>query len=372
MNKELKVLAVGDPAVGAYTDERFGVLEGYEDPVKFDVVPWNQYYNKMMDSFLGKEDYDIVMVAGHLWKYDFVQKGYIQSFEYDKADILPNIADETKINGKTYLSPSFFDGHMIVYRKSVIKEVLGKEFEDVITPKEYIDAAFKIHEYTGKPSVAMKADISEILTDALPFIRMNGYDVYDKDSFEVTCTLPEVVDGLNEYCNLKKCAIEGTDHFGNDEIADAIKTNKVPMAITWSGQLGCIYDDECVDKDDLGFATLSTAWNVAWSFAINSKTSRKDMAEKFLKYLRTKKIDKIAGKVSGSPIIEANYQDEENYCPWYKAQLKMVANAVTFPDMENAGEKNGILYSEIAEAFAGRKLPLQAMTDAEKAIKLIK
>ena len=372
MNKELKVLAVGDPAVAAYTDERFGVLEGYKDPVRFDVVPWNQYYNKMMDSFSGKEDYDIVMVAGHLWKYDFVQKGYIQSFEYDKADILPNIAAETEINGKTYLSPSFFDGHMIVYRKSVIREIFGKEFEDVITPAEYIDAAFKIHEYTGKPSVAMKADVSEILTDALPFMRMNGKDVYDKDSCEVTCTLPEVVDGLIEYCNLKKCAIEGTDNFGNEEIVDAIKTNKVPMAITWSGQLGYIYDDKCVDKDDLGFATLSTAWNVAWSFAINSKTSIKDRAEKFLEYLRSDKNDKIAGKVSGSPVIETNYHDDEKKYPWYKAQLKMVANAVTFPNMENAGDKNSVLYNEITEAFAGRKTPLQAMKDAETAIRLIK
>lgn len=64
MEKALKVLAVNDPAVSAYVDEKYGILARYDGSVQFDVVPWSRYYATMMDVFAGKAQYDIVMVAG--------------------------------------------------------------------------------------------------------------------------------------------------------------------------------------------------------------------------------------------------------------------------------------------------------------------
>lgn len=68
--KTIRVLAVGDPAVDAYTRPEYGILPRFEEAegikVDFDIVPWDSYYGTLMDAFSGTKQYDIVMVAGHL------------------------------------------------------------------------------------------------------------------------------------------------------------------------------------------------------------------------------------------------------------------------------------------------------------------
>ncbi|MEN6620990.1 MAG: extracellular solute-binding protein, partial [Smithella sp.] len=326
------------------------------------------YYEKMMGVFSGTENYDIVMVAGHLWMADFIKKGYLAEIRYDEEDILPVIADEMKFSGKNYLSPSFCDGHMIVYRKSIVKEVLGKEPGMVITPQEYIDTAKAISENRDLPAIAMKADSSEIFTDALPFLRMFGEDVYDAETTASACDKDGVIRGLEKYCKLKKYAVAGTDKYGNNEIAAAIKFKKTAMAVTWSGQLGVVYSEDCLDKEDLGFATFDTSWNVTWSFAVSENCRHKEEAEKLLTYLRSPEVDSIAGALSGAPVRKKSYLDGMDKYPWYQCQLEMIKNAKPLPKMDSAGVKHGFLYKEIAEAFAGRKSPGEAMRDAKSAI----
>ena len=364
--KGLKVLAVGDPAVSAYVDQKYGILEGFDGAVDFAVVPWEHYYDTMMDVFAGRADYDIVMAAGHLWACDLIRKGYLAQLDYDFEDILPVIAREMTLDGKTYLSPSFCDGHIVTYRKSVLRECLGEAWGDVVTPQQFVQAAKTIAAKTGKPSLALKADASEIFTDALPFLRMNGGDVYE--GARAVCNAPGVIDGLEQYCSLKEIAVAGTEHFGNGEVAAAIRENAAPLAVTWSGQMGVVFADGCADKDDLGFATFSTAWNVSWSFAVSARSVKKEEAERFLTYLRSPAIDRIAGSVSGGPVRRESYEKGKSTYPWYGCQQKMFSAARPLPDMECAGEKNGIFYREIAEAFAGNKTAAQAMADAQEQI----
>ncbi len=367
--RELRVLAVGDPAVSAYVDSKYGILDGYGRDVQFEAVPWENYYNKMTEVFAGKAAYDIVMVAGHLWAYDFVRRGYLEELSYDFEDILPVIAQEMKPDGKTYLSPSFCDGHIITYRKSVLWECLGETWGDIVTPQEFVRAVRVIGEQTGKPSVVLKADVSEIFTDALPYLRMNGGDVYE--GAQAVCNAPGIIDGLEQYCSLRAYAPAGTQHFGNGEVAAAIRENRVPLAVTWSGQMGVVYTDDCVDKEDIGFATFPTAWNVSWSFAVSARSDKKKEAEAFLAYLRSREVDGIAGGESGAPVRRSSYEKGREIYPWYDCQLKMFELAAPLPNMENAGERNDVFYREIAEAFAGNKTPAQAMADAQEEINRI-
>lgn len=365
----LKVLAVDDPAVSVYVGKKYGVLERYGEDVRFDVVPWNAYYDTMMDVFAGKADYDVVMVAGHLWVCDFVKKGYLAEIPYDFEDILPTVVSEMQVDEKTCLSPSFCDGHIIVYRKSVVRDVLGKSFGEVVTPGELAEAAGKIADATGKPSIALKADVSEIFTDALPYLRMNGGDVYEGE--RAVCDRPEVIAGLETYCSLRQYAPEGAESFGNDEVAAAIREGKTPLAVTWSGQMGVVYTDDCVEKEDLGFATFSTAWNTTWSFAVSAGSGKKREAQAFLAYLRSGEVDALAGAVSGAPVRRSSYEAGRAKYPWYDCQLTMIRRADPLPCMPRAGEKHDIFYRQIAEAFAGKKTAAQAMADAQEAINQI-
>lgn len=361
----LKVLAVADPAVKVYVDENLNLLKNFPETVDFNVVPWAQYYTTMLDVFAGKADYDVIMVAGHLWLADFVEKGYLAPITLEEEDILPVILQEMKYKDKYYLSPSFCDGHMIVYRKSVLKEKLGKTLDNVITPEEYIDAASKLGVTKTLAAVAMKAHASEIFTDALPFLRMGGKDVYDEATLEVMCNDASIIEGLKAYCELRRYAFLDTDTYGNEEIASAIQNIKAAMAVTWSGQLGVVCNDNCVDKEDLGFATFNTAWNVTWSFAISAGSKNQEKANELLRFLRSPKMDAIAGAYSGAPVRRQSYLEGKDKFPWYECQLSMIEKAKPLPNMLLAGDKNGILYEEIAEAFGGRKSPAKAMEDAK-------
>lgn len=370
-NKVIKVLAVADPAVAVYADKNLNLLQEYPGEVQIDIVPWAEYYSTMLDVFAGKAFYDVIMVAGHLWMCDFVEKGYLAPIELEEEDILPAILKELKYKNKIYLSPSFCDGHMIVYRKSIVKEKLGKVFQNIITPEEYIDAAVKIGSTESMAAVAMKAHPSEIFTDALPFLRMGGQDVYDENTHKAVCNNETIINGLEAYCKLKNYAFPETDTYGNGEIADAIQKKKTVMAVTWSGQLGVVYNEECLDKEDLGFTTFNTAWNVTWSFAISAKSKNQEQANKLLRFLRSPNIDSMAGAYSGAPVRKESYINGQEKYPWYSCQLAMIENAKPLPNMIMAGDKNSVLYEEITHAFAGKKIPAQAMADAQERINQI-
>jgi ABC-type sugar transport system, periplasmic component len=356
----IKILAVNDPAIKGYSKPEYKILKHYNQKVNFDILPWESYYPTMMEAFAGKADYDIVMVAGHLWLRELVEKNYLAPIPEIKEDILDGLKKDLIYEGKTYLSPSFFDGHIIIYRKSL----LGEQWEDVISPLDYIK---KIKGLKKNNYIAMKAAPAEIFTDALPYLRAYGKDVYADKSYEIQCAKAEIVTGLEAYYNLKCYAVEHTNTFGNKEVAGCIKDNQVAAAVTWSGQMGIIYQDDCFDKSDLAFSTFSTAWNTVWSFAINNKSKQQEKCINLLQYLRSYEVDQLVSQISGTPLHKKLYENQ--MYPWYKCQLKMVNLAKPLPFIANASVKNQVLYKEITKVFNKEKTPFQGMYDAQRMIR---
>lgn len=370
--ENLKVLAVADPAVSVYIDKGYHILEDFQDKdikVQFDIVPWENYFDTMMQVFKGNAAYDIVMVAGHLWLKDFVDKGYLAPISYDFEDILPIIAEEMTCEGKTYLSPSFCDGHMIVYRNSILKEVLGTLPKEIITVDELIEIVEKLYHAGYETPIAIKAHESEILLDALPYLR-NGSDkdIYVQGQGRNTCHIKEMAKGLDKYLKLKAFAPKDAHMYGNDEIKEALIKEQVVMATTWSGQLGVItkgYEE----REDLGYATFDTAWNVTWSFAITNMSKQKDKAEKLLAYLRSKQVDSIVGAYCGAPIRKSNYIEGMSKFPWYKVQLRMIEEcAKPLASDTKAGEKNNLLYEAIYHIFTGKISSSVALNEVQEKV----
>lgn len=374
INTKIKVLAVKDPAVEVYIDKEYEIIKRYPDQtveVEFDIVPWEDYFPTMLKVFRGEASYDIVMVAGHLWLADFATQGYLEPITYDFEDIVPVIVREMQYQNKTYLSPSFCDGHMIVYRKSMVEKALGKGLKSVITVDEFIEIAKKLKAIGVETPVALKAHQSEIMTDTLPYLRSTGYDVYETNEENIICHIDKMASGLERYMSLKQFAPPDTHTYGNDEIKDAIAHQKVAMAVTWSGQLGVVME-ACEDIEDLGFATFDTAWNVTWSFGITKMSQNKQKANELLAYLRSTNVDKLVGEYCGAPVRKENYIQGMNKYPWYEVQLEMIEkHATPFINLLLAGDKNAVLYEEIHNAFTGKKKVYQALLDAKNKIENI-
>lgn len=377
MNRKLTVLAVNDPAVAVYVDPSYKILEIFEQEhkviVQFDIVDFDQYYPALMDVFSGKRHADIVMVAGHFWLKDFVSKGYLQPVAYptddgyDSNDILPVIQKEMKIEGVPYLYPSFCDGHVLLYRKSFVQKALKDKIDEVITTKQYLEILAELSTHSDFKGIAYRASASEIFLDALPFLRQRGIEVFDfKENFHYDVEL--MIQALQDYLTLKKYAKGDMATFGNHEVAQAVSLNHVSLGVSWGGQLGVILNDQCIDKEDIGFSTFETSWNVTWSFGI-SQFADKNLSEQLLHYLTSKEIDQIVGGYAGSPVRKSTYVIDLNTYPWYPMHLKLVETyAKPLPSIKQAGDLLGIFYHRIYQAYTDEISVVKAALHIEKDI----
>ena len=354
--RKLRILAVADPAVQGYPQER--ILENAPLACSMDILPWKEYYPAMMDSFQGRRDYDIVMVAGHLWLKELADQGFLAPVDAPEPDILSGLCHDLSYENTWYLVPSFFDGHIIVYRR----ELPGTPWPMIMTPQEYIRQLEALYASGKREFLAIKADTSEIFTDALPFMRMYGGDAYDETGREI-CSTPEAIRGLESYCRLKKYELPGTGSFGNEEVMAALLDKKALAAITWSGQLGLLGSRAA----EFGFSVLTTGWNTVWSFGINRRSDAVPQCRQLLRYLSSTAVDQRVSTGSGTP-LHMGFYDPPVY-PWCEAQRHMTELARPLPYISRAGEKNAVFYGLIAQAFAGRISPKEAMQQAEEQLR---
>ncbi|MFP4697719.1 MAG: extracellular solute-binding protein [Eubacteriales bacterium] len=369
--KTVNVLAVGDPATYVYVDEKNKFIEKFQYrtgiKVNFDIIRWSDYYDTLLNSFLDYK-YDIVMVAGHLWLQEFVDKGYLlplkRNFKkgYDYEDIIPSIREEIEINGVNYLLPSFCDGHMLLYRKSQ----LDRELREVVSVEDIINTVKENYDKT-KDTFVLKAHPSEIFLDFLPYLRNEGTDAFDKDGNPLFNN-EKGYKALQKYCDMKKYCAEGVSNYGNEEVLDVIQKNKCKLGVTWGGQLGQVMNDKCIRPEDIEFSYLETSWNVTWSFGINAKCKDQESTEKFLEYITSKEVDKIVGAYCGNPTRRSSFIEGKNEYRWYSVLLKMLENAKPLPHLKNTGQLIGIITEEITKAFNNEQSPKEALKNANKKI----
>lgn len=380
MRKVLKVLAVGDPAVYAYTDESYNLVNNFKGDftVDFNIVPWSEYYSTMMEAFQGKITYDIVMVAGHLWLKDFINKGYIaqvdigEDCDYEYEDILPVIREEIEVDGATYLYPSFCDGHVVLYRKSIVEKVLGNLPGKSITTDELIDMAALCSGYNKMHGIVLKAHPSEIFLDFLPYLRNEGVDAINKNTHAPEFNNEKGVKALKKYLSLKAFSPTNTGSFGNEELKNAFQKKESVIAVTWGGQIGTVLGEGCQDPEDIGFAALETSWNVTWSFAINSLSDKKPEANEFLKFITNKKADRVIGSYAGSPVRKSTYLMDRNKHSWYDMHLELIEKyARPLPKLLNAGDKFSVLYELISKVFNSEITIKDCLEQAEDKINKI-
>lgn len=370
---KIKVLAVADPAVDVYVKEEYKILENYNKDIEvvFDIVSWDVYFDTMLKSFDGKSDYDIVMVAGHLWLEDFVEAGHLAQLDYDFEDILPVIAEEMQCRGKTYLSPSFCDGHMIVYDKTVLQDKLNSLPDEVISVDEFYNIVEKLHLNGIEKPLAIKACQSEIFLDAIPYLRSSDVDAYTSVDGKLQCNIQSMKKEIQKYMDLKQFAQDDSHNYGNEQIKYALAKKEAVISAPWSGQIGVIMASS-ETPENFGFSTFDTAWNVTWSFAVVNSSKNKENAQEFLAYLRSKEVDLEVGRYCGAPVRKSTYVNDKDNCPWYSTQLKMIEDyAKPLISSTNSGDRNNILYQELYNIFMGEKNLDQGIEDIVKAMDLL-
>lgn len=361
---ELKILAVGDPAVYGYTEKEFRIIEKYEKlnkiKIVFDIVEWEQYYDKLLNSFENYK-YDIVMVAGHLWLTDFVNKDYLKEIfvnddlEYDFSDVLDIVKEEMKLNEKLYMLPSFCDGHMLAYRLDKV----SFDSDGNISIKEIKEKLTKSKKYL----TCLKAHSSEVFLDFLPYLRAYGIEPFDKEGIP-TFYNEGGIKALNHYKEMLKYSDIDTLNFGNKEVLESIQNDEISMAISWGGQIGQILNDKCINKENIRFVGLKESWNVTWSFAISKLSNKSDQALKFMKYLSSKEVDRLIGGYSGNPTRKSSFEIDKSKYPWYNSLLTMLNTSKPLPNLPNTGKLIGQFTEEIVKFLNNEQTAKQTVINA--------
>lgn len=376
----IRLLAVGDPAVYAYTDPANAVIERFREEhgieVLFDIYDWDRYYPRLAQAAEADEsEYDVVMVAGHLWLAAFADRGWIRSLEefdvfaaasWDADDILPGVDAELRYRGSRYLVPSFSDGH-ILYSNTEIEPLLDPVtgFADVL---RFQEVAARLHDTISDPSKAplvVKAAPSEIFLDWLPYLRAFGADFVDPDG-EPLFLNNAGYESLAYYIDLKRRLSPEHAPYGNEEVAAAIRDGEVGFGVSWGGQAGVIVPEGGSSRERLQYATLTAPWNVTWSFGLLSGSSHPDEAARLMAWLTNAENDRIVGLRAGSPARRSSYRDEtlRRACPWFAAQEALLERAVPLPPLVDLAERMTPMYTMVAAAFSGEISPEAALQRA--------
>lgn len=364
----IRILAVNDPAVGAYTNKENQFLkvmgEKLNIAIKMDVINFADYYNELMDAFKNN-NYDIVMVAGHLWLASFVKKGYLSSFEvendeiFDYQDVLEKIREEMLYENKQYLLPSFCDGHMVLYHKPEV-------FFDKSEPVTIKNITNVLETYASKPmpTFVLKAHPSEVFLDFLPYLRGFGVEPFNEKG-EPLFNCSEGIRAFKRYKYLMDFASKKVLSFGNEEVKEEIQKNRCFLGLTWGGQLAAVMDENCDTPSSWNFNYLEKPWNVTWSFGINSKSLNKKLALLVMKELTSKKIDIQVGRICGNPTRISSFAIDENKYRWYKPVKKMIEASIPLAKFPQLPDAIGIVTEELCHGLTGTKKPEQAFADAE-------
>lgn len=380
MARTIRILGVGDPAVYAYTDEQLDILGTWRrhggGEVLFDIVPWDRYLSTLGAQWDAPEPaYDIIMLPGHLWLPEFASAGrlapltghYSRLTGSDREDFKPFVRDELVWADEVYLMPSFTDGHLVFFQSDAegAREIDHSAAESaapsLLTPSEMAELARRNHG-PNRYGIALKADPSEILLDWLPYLWDEGGDLMDESGRPAFAGAAGIA-ALERYCSLRSVAPEQIDSYGNEEIAAALRGNKVAMATSWGGQAGFIYSS---DGSGLSATTFDQPWNVVWSFGVLRQAPDTAAAFELLHYLSSPEVDRMVGRYAGSPVRSSTYRRDATV-PWYPAQEAMLDRCRRLQPHPEMNAVLGALTPELAAAFAGTRTAEDSLARADEA-----
>ncbi len=370
----VRVLAVGDPAVGVYTDESRGILRRFTETsgitTQFDVLPWDRYSSTLFSEAARAEpDYDVVMVAGHLWLAHFSAQGWLLPLDdfsdfadpsFAADDILPVVDAELRISGRRFLTPSFSDGHLLYANASGVVHGDGT----AVDPLRFAELANTVSGF--RAPLICKAAASEIFLDWIPYLRSAGGEVFSPEG-EPLFNSSEGRESLNYYLSLRSHLSEVDAPYGNEEVARALRESRVGFGMSWGGQAGVIVRRD-PDAAPMHYATVTHPWNVTWSFGILSGSAHPRAAAALLAWLSGPEVDRMVGEYAGSPCRRSSYAGSAN-TPWHPAQLNLLERARPLPSHPRLADMIGPLYGQIFRAWEGEATAAEALAGAEREVR---
>lgn len=370
------ILGPDDPALAVLQRQ---LADHPEWDTELKIVSWAVYQGMMNASLTAEQSpYQAVCVPGHIWLPGLVADGKLEAFEnllpsvaaevvkeYDIADIIPAVHNESLMEGKQYLLPLFTDGHLIFYRKDML-DVSQIANGGILDPRSLPELLEKLTLPPGQYPMALKAHPSEILLDWLPYLWAFGGELVD-DNHQPAFNSSAAIHALEFFIDLKRFCPPDTHLYGNAEILNILQQGKAALAVSWGGQAAPILDDSNPYRNEIETTTFTQPWNTTWGISIPANQP-KTVKQEILSVLYTaadKQQDREVTRLAGSPVRLSSYSFEElERYTWLRAQKEMLERRQLLPIHPGFSKYLGPLYAMVYAAFTGELTASEALNKA--------
>jgi sorbitol/mannitol transport system substrate-binding protein len=376
-NSELTVATVNNPDMVMMQK----MAKDYEKEsgikINFITLPENDLRKQVtMDAAAGAGKFDIVTIGTYdapIWaKNKWISPLTPQldnmpgdaKAKYDLEDIFPSVRDALSYEKQLYALPFYGESSMLYYNKDMLAKA-GVTMPESPTWEQVADIAKKVKTANNVPGIVLRGlpGWGEVLAPLNTVINAFGGSWYDTQ-WNAKLNSPETTKAVKFYVDLLKDAGEpGPTSTGFTESLTLMSTGKAAMwydATVAAGFLNNPKDSQVVGK--IGYALApsqakeNNGWLWAWSLAIESGSTHKEEAFKFITWATSKdyikKVGESEGWVLAPPGTRKSTYDNPKYkeaAPFADIVLKSMMNADYKKPTKDPVPYQGIQYVAIPE-----------------------
>ena len=316
--------------------------------VVFEKVVYTVMHDKLVPQLMtgeGNGSYDVLEVDNY-WVGEFVIANWLRGLDdYMKKTPEINLNNYIdcfvkkmiSVGDKHYFIPMWTYPMGIVYRTDIINDPKFQAFYEKKTGKswefppkdlfEYAEMAKAAGEYTPKGiyGVAMQgAKVDPLVMEITNYLFALGGDYYDRNTWKATFDSPEGKNALLIYKDLLEHASQpGASGANFDDAFNVFGQGKAVFAITYNFLMSWLLDkNNSVVYDKVDFIPIPGGGLLGgWSWAIPVSSPHPDAGWEFIKWVESKKIQKIRAMNGGMPTAKWLYDDPE-FLEKYKYQKR--------------------------------------------------
>lgn len=283
---------------------------------------------------------------------------------FDQQDILPSMRAALSVNGKVYGEPFYGESSFLMYRKDVLA-AKGVKMPKNPTWQQVADIAAKIDNPKGMRGICLRGQPGwgQVFAPLTTVVNTFGGTWFTKD-WQAKVNAPAFKKATNFYVNLvRKHGEPGAAQAGFTECLNDLTQGSVAMWYDATSAAGSLEANGSPVKGKIGYApapvvkTKNSGWLYSWAWSIESASSKKSAAWKFISWASGKGYAKEAAAKFGWSQVPSGFRASLYADPQYLKVASSFAtptlNAIKSADPNNPGVQPrpvpGIQFVDIPE-----------------------
>ncbi|MGO3152634.1 MAG: ABC transporter substrate-binding protein [Galactobacter sp.] len=357
-DKQVNVLMVNNPQMKdlqKLTKDSFTKDTGIT--VNYTVLPENEVRAKMGQEFSSQagqydvaslSNYEIPTYAKNGWLTS-LEKGVVDSEDFDQDDILAPMAESLTHEGKVYGEPFYGEGSFLMYRKDVFEDA-GLKMPEKPTWDQVADLAAKVDgKQKGMKGICLRGQPGwgEMFSPLTTVVNTFGGTWFDED-WNAQVDGDGFKEAVNFYVDLVKAHGQpGAAQAGYTECLTNLQQSKVAMWYDSTAASGTLEADDSPVKGKIGYVaaptkkTDSSSWLYTWAWGIQKAGKNQDAAKQFVAWASSKEYEELVADELGWQHVPAGKRASTYENPDYQKAAapfyRQTEQAIQSADPKNPG-----------------------------------